>query len=351
MVCLVMRRKGLAAFIVLAVTLVPRAGASDLSFSPRVGVQRISIGGEHGRSEFSAHVWYPATGGTPAVFGASRIRPGYEAVAGGDVTLEPQSPLVVLIHGSGGSAESMAWIATDLARRGLLVVGADHPGSSAGDPERLSMLSVWEQPADVRTMIDYLLVSEWSTYVDRDRIAIVGFSLGGSSALLLAGARLDFARFPEFCRTHDDGACRAFERHFPSLDESFLAHANADHSDPRIAVTIAIAPGFTESMTRDSIEGLDTPTLLITGEFDQQLPPLDHLPPILPFLPPESRHHEVAGAQHFSFLPLCGIDAIEVLAETEEEFVCQEFGTRTRAEVHAETLTQIITFLESAWLP
>jgi len=314
------------------------------SAAGRVGVRALDFSAADG-APFQGRLWYPASGGELKTFGASRIRPGYEAAENGEIAIAGRAPLIVLLHGSGGSAESMAWIALGLARLGAIVVAVDHPASSAGDPERRSILDVWEQPRDARAIIDHLLQSDLSDHIDPERIAVAGFSLGGASAMLLAGARLDFQKFPEFCQTHDDGACRAFRRHFASLGPGFYKKADADHADNRIKAAVAIAPGFTEAMSGSSIHLLKAPVLLISGARDQQLPPQTHVRPILDDLRPPSRYREIADAQHFSFLPLCGAGANDVLAETNEEFVCEEVGDKTRAQIHEETLGEIAMFL------
>ena len=197
--------------VILGGQVIERATLGADAAAP-VGVGTLTVTARGEAPGFTATLWYLAQPGVESVHGKSRIRPGYLAVPDGVPALPAPAPLVVLTHGTGGSAQSLGWLATGLARRGALVVAADHPGSSGGDPERAGMMQVWTQPADVRHMIDTLLASPWATRVDRARIASVGFSLGGATAMLLAGGRLDFERFPQFCRTHDDGACRAFAR-------------------------------------------------------------------------------------------------------------------------------------------
>jgi predicted dienelactone hydrolase len=260
--------------------------------------------------------------------------------------LSVRAPLIVLVHGSGGSADSMAWIALGLVRElGALVVAADHPGSSGGDPERASMLEVWQQPSDVTVLLNDILVGEWARHVDAERISVVGFSLGGGAALSLAGARLRFERFPAFCAEHDDGACRAFAQHLHNLDTAFFRRSNADLSDSRVQRAVAIAPGFTESLTTESVAQLSTPVLIIVGARDQQLPPATHVEPIRAYIPSHSRILKMDDAQHFSFLPQCREDAAVVLAETNEEFVCEELGEKSREEIHAATIAAIAAFL------
>ena len=294
---------------------------------------------------FSARLWYPTAGGIEQRHGASRIRPGYLAVRDATPELTGPGPLIVLSHGSGGSAESMAWIAIGLVRSGAFVVAADHPASSGGDPERMSILQVWSQPEDVRRLLDQLLASAWGENIDQYKMAVVGFSLGGATSMSLAGARLQFERFPEFCLSHDDGACRAFRRYFPSLDSDFFNRASADLSESRLRAAIAIAPAFSEALTADSLAAMSTSVLIVAGEHDQQLPPQTHVYPMRNLLPPGSAYVEISGAQHFSFLPLCGDGAITVLAETNEAFVCEEVGLKSRAEIHKETLSAIEKFL------
>ena len=122
--------------------------------------------------------------------------------------------------------------------------------------------------------------------------------------------------------------------------------ANADLSDSRLSAAVAIAPGFTESLTTESLQSLETPLLLIVAEYDQQLPPATHVKPVLSFLPQNSRYIEIGEAQHFSFLPKCRDGAIHVLSETNEEFVCQEFGRRSREYIHKQTLKVIEDFFK-----
>src|SRR6185312_13525069 len=43
------------------------------------------------------------------------------------------NPVIRVSHGFGGSARSMAWFGTALARAGYLVVAVDHPGTNGAD--------------------------------------------------------------------------------------------------------------------------------------------------------------------------------------------------------------------------
>jgi predicted dienelactone hydrolase len=309
-----------------------------------VGMQTLEIAAA-GRPSFHAYVWYPTSGGTAQTIHAAPALPGYQAVPDGVVAVRSPAPLVIVLHGSGGGGQGVAWIALGLVAQGAIAIAADHPASTHGGEER-RILDVWEQPDDVRAMIDQLTSTDWSRYIDRGRIAVAGFSLGGLSAMLLAGARLELQKAPEFCKSHHDGACEGMAPYFASFDAPFCEHANADHADHRIRAAVAIAPGFTEVMTPASLHDL-APTLLIAAEHDQQLSPETRVRPMLQHLRAPSAYHEIAAAQHYSFLPVCSPNAVELLAPTHEEFLCEERFGRTREQLHAEALDAITTFLRA----
>jgi predicted dienelactone hydrolase len=332
-------------FVAAALAVLAFTASADAAPEPSAGMRTIHFSGDARHGDFDARLWYPTTGGETAVFAQSRIRKGYRAVPDGPVAPLHGAPLIILVHGSGGSADNMAWIGTELAKRGAVVVAADHPGSSGGDSERASILQLWDQPRDIRLMIDQLAKSEWAARIDTRRIAVVGFSLGGTTAMLTAGARVKLEMFPDFCTRHDDGACRAFARHFAAFDKKFYEQADADLSELRLRAAVAVAPGFMESMTPESLAAIRTPLLVLAGDRDQQLPPATHARPMLAHLSPATRYREIEGAQHFSFMPECREGAEALLAETHEEFVCQELGAKTRPQIQHEALEEIAAFL------
>ena len=99
-------------------------------------------------------------------------------------------------------------------------------------------------------------------------------------------------------------------------------------------------------MTPASLHQL-APTLVIAAEHDQQLSPETRVRPMLPHLRAPSAYHEIAAAQHYSFLPVCLPNAVELLAPTHEEFLCQEPFGRAREQIHAEALDAITTFFRA----
>lgn len=63
-----------------------------------------------------------------------------------DAALDDQTscfPVVLLSHGTGGTAASLGWLAHGLAAAGYVVLGVDHHGNTASEPYRAEGFLSW----------------------------------------------------------------------------------------------------------------------------------------------------------------------------------------------------------------
>ncbi|MDO5653012.1 MAG: dienelactone hydrolase [Brachymonas sp.] len=105
-------------------------------------------------------------------------------------------PLIVMSHGRGGNFHAHHDTATALARAGFLVAALSHPGDESSDLSNSDDISVlYHRPAQVKRVIDFMLSSAApeSARIDAQRIGFFGFSRGGNTGMVLAGATPDFA--------------------------------------------------------------------------------------------------------------------------------------------------------------
>ncbi|WP_428961275.1 alpha/beta hydrolase family protein [Micromonospora fluostatini] len=198
---------------------------------------------DHGRAdpwrpelprELMVSVWYPATraAGPPAPYTTAGVSARIVAATGlpvppellttvrttarRDVPVRPgRWPLVVLSPGFSLSRESLTGLAEELASQGYVVAGVDHPYEAYGVEfpdgrvadclacdawgEGTAARVVAGRAADVAYLLDRLLGKRqaWpgARFVDPARIAMVGHSIGGASAVhtLRSDRRVDAA--------------------------------------------------------------------------------------------------------------------------------------------------------------
>ncbi|MEM7643826.1 MAG: hypothetical protein AAF366_15030, partial [Pseudomonadota bacterium] len=121
----------------------------------------------------------------------------------GDVTLDAPLapggpfPVTLLSHGTGGTAESLGWLARALSKAGHVVPGANQHGNTGLEPYRPEgFLCWWERAPDLSILLTRLGESDvFVGHLDMGRVSAVGFSLGGYTALALVGERTSFAAF------------------------------------------------------------------------------------------------------------------------------------------------------------
>lgn len=268
-----------------------------------------------------ATVWYPATrDAQPSAWTGGVFEFGVNApdapFAGSDAR---RLPLILVSHGTGGSAAQMSWLAEALAARGFIVAGVNHHGNTAAEPRTLlaGFALWWERARDLHVLLDRLLADpRFAARIDAERIGAAGFSLGGFTAMLVAGARVDLEAFRVHCRAHPrDDSCRPPPESAQSADEfeRFLAEdplalaslptARESFRDPRIRAVFTIAPALMPALADDSLRAVDVPVLVVTGAADTLVLPR--------FVQALSRRMErvdidtLDGVGHYAFLATC----------------------------------------------
>ena len=140
-------------------------------------------------------IWYPARlGSVEKRHNAAIFDTGAHSKDAEIRKSDTAYPLIILSHGTGGSSASIAWFAEILARNGYVVASVNHHGNTGAEPSYLinGFVLWWERARDITEVIDRILDDpRWGKVVDRDRIAVAGFSLGAYAALATIGATLE----------------------------------------------------------------------------------------------------------------------------------------------------------------
>ena len=195
-------------------------------------------------------------------------------------------PLVLLSHGTGGTAQQMGWLGSRLARRGFVCIAVSHHGNTAIEPYLPEgFLCWWERARDLSAVTDFLdEESRFMNRLDLGNVFASGFSLGGYTVLALAGAITSLTRFEEWLAA--EGGHATGPREFPNLadhapellarSEPFQAsqcrHSHTYHDCRLRAVTVLAPAPPVRSFLPDSLAGIDIPVSILVGQADTEAP-------------------------------------------------------------------------------
>jgi predicted dienelactone hydrolase len=251
----------------------------------------------------------------------------------------------------------MAWIAVKLASEGFIVAGTNHPGTTSGYSTPEDTPKIWERTNDLSTIATALTTdSRWKEAIEKDRIGVLGFSLGGSAAMEIAGARANLDAYARYCEENATMMdCQWFAGgqsyvnnepvSVPKLDLRTIDKARFEQQnrDPRIRSAVLIDPGLALAFNPDSLKEIDIPLTFINLGSKGKIPPAV-LADKLAAQVPAATYQQVDEADHFSFLPLCKPGAYAFLKSVgERDPICDPAGPRNRADLHAQLETMIVT--------
>jgi predicted dienelactone hydrolase len=190
--------------------------------------------------------------------------------------------VVVVSHGREGSPFTHRDLACALVRAGHVVLLVEHVGNSRSDKSLTDTIEgLVARPRQAKLALDALVAHPILGAVVRPRVAMIGHSIGGYTALALAGGE-------PWCtpRESPDGIARPVE----------VAH------DDRVVALVLLAPATVWFVPDGSLSRVTAPMLLLSGERDD-LAPSFHADIVLEGVPDRSRivRRVVPGAGHFSF--------------------------------------------------
>jgi predicted dienelactone hydrolase len=310
-------------------------------------------------------VWYPAAtngnakeifGGPPdkAVFAPVRVVPDAEISRAAT-----RYPLVVLSHGTGGSALMLMWLGHYLASHGYIVAAVNHHGNTAAEdhPTPQGFRLFWERPKDLSAVLDSLLADPlFGARVDRERIGAAGFSLGGYTVVALAGGVFSLQEFEAFCRSpRRDFTCEP-QPEFPEANAKFeelrktdpvvqeaLRHVGDSFADRRIKGVFVMAPALGGGFTAAGLRPIEVPVHIVVGQGDEVTPPATNARHIASLIEGASLTVLPGAVGHYDFLAECTPHGQKVVP------ICRDAKGVDRAAVHAKVRVLALEFFDGIW--
>ncbi len=266
-----------------------------------VGTRELIIG-EDTERPLPATIWYPALNpdgveeATTYDMGINRYVPLLSTIEGRAIrdampdTAGGPYPLVVWSHAWAFSRLSTTYLVEHLASHGFVVIGVDHTLYTAIDmfadwklPERF-YADLIHRPQDVTTQIDFVSTlnaeGDFQAMVDLEKIAVMGYSKGGYTAMIEGGAQFDLSYYRQWCDDSQspDENCQNVLGHLSEMADMAGLDAVPEGlwpslRDERVKAAVGIAPGMSVIIGPEGAQSVTVPTLLLGGTVDSLVPP------------------------------------------------------------------------------
>ncbi len=236
-----------------------------------VGSKKILVIDEKKALSFPVLVQYPThQNSLPTAFG-----PYVMDVAVDAEILQGEFPLVIISHGNGGSHLIYRSISTFLAKNGYIVAMLEHFGNNRNNNSLENTTeNLHLRPRHVSLTIDVLLdKGQFGKNINQNKIAVIGHSMGGYTALALAGG-------------------------IPRTKEGEKIEVLADY---RVKAIVILAPGA--GWFYNGLQAISIPILLYMAEHDS-VTPLWNAEVILEGISDKRLviYKMIENAGHFSFI-------------------------------------------------
>jgi predicted dienelactone hydrolase len=192
-----------------------------------------------------------------------------------------QAPVMVFSHGLTSSPEARHQWASHLASHGIVVVLPQHPGSDrqqvadfqAGlSSDVFEVQEFIDRPLDITFVLnelERLNPTEFGGRLNLDQVGVGGHSLGGYTALAVAGAELNFNHLQEVC-----------DSNFIYLNMSLLLQCQAlelpretyRFRDPRVNSVLLVNPVNSSVFGPEGLAAVKVPVMVIAGSHDPATP-------------------------------------------------------------------------------
>ena len=221
-------------------------------------------------------IWYPAkprSGAKPVSYADSL--PGEPPLGPAPFTVKGLAvrdaspdggryPLVIVSHGYSGTPAAMTWLTENLASKGYVVAAIQHRDPDISDASKAG-LPMLRRPLDIAFVARALQAKARAgglSNVDPDRVAVIGYSMGGYGTLTVAGATLNPAG--RAALAVPGGALKPYLRGGPKVGDISIAGLRA----VAVMAPAGGGSGF-NAWGAEGLADLTTPLLVIAGDRDR----------------------------------------------------------------------------------
>ncbi len=294
------------------------------AYMPNAGIAEVEHTATEDHGTLDLAIWYPAskmpqtlTIGRWHIQGARNAAPS-----------EGQFPLVIISHDAGEMRLHHHRLANFLAQNGFVVAALTHPHDcNVNMSAMFTLQQLVHRPQHVQLLVDKLLENpKTSAMIDAQHIAFIGFGVGATTGLTLAGGVPSPREWPDYCaeakpsdiycstwaKKRLDNMVLALEDalYIPEKNEKNQSNADSQASplypkmpklrDKRITSFALVTPAYGMFFPASALQGVTAPILLVQAEHDAINPKPFHAEALRVALPTTPEFFLLKEAGHFS---------------------------------------------------
>ncbi|MGB6301601.1 MAG: alpha/beta hydrolase [Rivularia sp. (in: cyanobacteria)] len=202
---------------------------------------------------------------------------------------QPTQPLVVISHGFGASRSSLSYLARHLASYGISVAAIEHPGSNVSAINQAASASnlknlinpqeFIDRPKDISFSLNELAKlnsqpGRLQGKLNTQQVSVIGHSLGGYTALAVAGGEVNIEQLRLFCNKSLNIASAPAD--WLKCSAASLSEKKLQLQDPRVKSAIALNPMAGKLFGDKGLSKINKPVLILSGTDDSLTPALTH---------------------------------------------------------------------------
>jgi|GEM_PF-1980665 len=284
-------------FPLLLCAYLPQAIAQDAEKA--LGVKTLEYRDKTRNRPVIIELWYPTEQQEPSESESSDLWIHPKEVRNAQIAKnQTKYPLLLMSHGHRGDRRERSWLANMLAKEGYVIASVDHYGDTRSTFNPMISLCFWNRFLDISFAIDQLLKEPLiESYIDKNKIGFIGYSLGGMTGLGLAGAKAKNVQ-KTILR-----AIRSYKEISPEMI-SQIDFSNSENSylEPRIKAMLLICPALFVYPT-ENLKKVNIPIGLIAAIQDEVLPHKNHSYQIIKqAIPRRLKIMRKKEVSHYSFL-------------------------------------------------
>jgi predicted dienelactone hydrolase len=189
------------------------------------------------------------------------------------------TPLVVISPGLRADRKFFSYLARHLTSHGLTVAALEHPDRTVSPNSLLPATEFINRPKDISFLLDEFSKLNQQTgalqgKLNTEKVSIIGHSLGGYTALAVAGGELNLQQLRQACKGVNPLAQAPAD--WLQCGAATLIDSKVELQDRRIKNAIALNPVVGQLFGENGLSKINIPVLVLASTEDAITPVLNH---------------------------------------------------------------------------